>query len=77
MTTPHRKPPFQFRLGSLLWLILVVAILIGWYLDSTKLRRHLREQRARTNHHILRDVRSQSEIVQLEETIRQTKQAGR
>jgi hypothetical protein len=42
------KPkPFQFGLASLLWLILVVAILIGWYRDRRQLILEHEQERVR------------------------------
>ena len=37
------KPP-QFSLGSLLWLVLLVAVLGGWYVDRTRMSRTLEQQ---------------------------------
>ena len=39
MNALPRKPPFQFGLGSLLWLVLVCALLLGWILDRTRLQK--------------------------------------
>jgi hypothetical protein len=35
--TPQ-KSRLQFGLGSLLWLMLLAAVLIGWYVDRTRLK---------------------------------------
>ena len=40
-----RKPP-QFSLGSLLWLMLSVAVVGGWYVDRTRLNHKVEGQAA-------------------------------
>lgn len=47
------KPPLQFRLASMLYLILVAGILLGWYTDRKQLQRELEQTRAS-----LQDVRN-------------------
>ena len=41
----ERPRTFQFRLASLLWLMLVAAILLGWYSDRVRIMRDLDQQR--------------------------------
>jgi hypothetical protein len=44
LASMESRKPLQFGLGSLLWLVLLVAVLIGWHQDRTQLRRELQQQ---------------------------------
>ena len=88
-TSPAR--PFQFSLGSLLWLVVLVALVCGWLVDRTRLsrahqeqlqeaqriRQQAAQQKARSDAMHRRWLQTESELKRLEVKYREPEEAER
>jgi hypothetical protein len=49
--------PVRFRLGSLLWMIALVAVLLGWWIDRHQLVSRYRKAQSQLRHEQLLQMR--------------------